>query len=398
MESTKATTGGGALPITAATVTTQTETRTVDNTTTATTTPPPTSTSQTQATAPQPEPEPQPQPEIQTQTQATTAQTLGYREKLDAGEENWKWKLGLRVALVVVVIIGTGCVGGAMVQIVQPSESYWMSYDLWLLWPALITFGVSFIWCLICILVLLLRRPPRPVHPGVAVGMDLVLWMGYIITTWLVVSACISALTLGSDGAIDSYSSYGYYTQASNGTWDNALYTAIKKKAGIEVTAAVCQGLALVLHFALFVWACVDTHRRRRSKTSVDAEKLAAEIIGRMVRDGAIIQAPGQAAQQQQPPPPQGWRYQQLPNQNQHMGQQQQLYQNQNQNPQYTVHQGPPPPIGQHPAMRGNQTVGDVSAIVEYYGGENASGGPAPPQQAATVEYYNEKSGPRHAI
>ncbi|KAF2793835.1 hypothetical protein K505DRAFT_305042 [Melanomma pulvis-pyrius CBS 109.77] len=415
----------------------------------------PTSIPQTQAQNPLPA-----QIYAQTPTQPQLP-TLSFREKLDAGEEHWLWKLSLRILLLVVAVIGTGCVGWA----VQTAQSEYYGYfedDQYFLSWALITFGISIVWTLICILVLLLRRPPRPVHPGVAVGMDLILWLAYIPTTLFAVAACITVLHYGTDDFFSNGSS-SYYNQAANGTWVynptgygaqracdsnststttsssrsrynsylvppfatcaeqdawvNALWAAGKRRVRVELTGVVCQGLAFILHFALFVWACVDTHRRNKRKTSGDAEKLAADIIGRMVRDGAIIQPPGMARMQ--------GGYQQLG-----QGQGYQGGWQQQQQP-YTVHYGPPPPLPQqqqqqllnqqHPVMRGARgPAAPVHQIVEHYGNEKGGRGlggpgpvsrtppsplsplpsPPPPQQQQTqvAEHYNEKAAPGHAI
>ncbi|KAF2177427.1 hypothetical protein K469DRAFT_677185 [Zopfia rhizophila CBS 207.26] len=267
--------------------------------------------------------------------EANSPQTSqNFRQTLDDGESHWLWKLSLRAALLVLGIIGVGCMGWA----VQTSTSNYYGYldDRWMACWSLITFGCSIIWCAICILVLLLRRPPRPVHPGVAVGMDLVLWLAFIPTMLFAVLACISVLEFGRGGVIDQYDAYGYYWQAPNGTWVynqteyaieyqrnrscdnpssnsyygygshefktcaevdayvNRFWKSLDRRAGVEITGTVCQGLALILHFALFVWACVDTHKRNSQKTSKEAEKLAASIVMNMVRNGAVVPALGQ--------------------------------------------------------------------------------------------------------
>jgi hypothetical protein len=72
----------------------------------------------------------------------------------------------------------------------------------------------------------------------------------------------------------------------------------------VELTGVVCQFFGIVLHFALFVWACVDTNRYNRTKVGKDAEKVAAGIIEKMVESGAIIRPPGQAYA-----PPQQYSY-----------------------------------------------------------------------------------------
>ena len=290
------------------------------------------------------------------------------------------------------------------------------------------------VWTLTYLLVLLARRPPRPVHPGVAVGLDLVLWLAYICTTLFVVVACVNVLSFGADGYIGRYSSSGSYTQTSDGTWVykptdymlsrgrerdcdtgytssssssyyrsygepefsscaeqdawvNALWRASRQRGRVEVTGAVCQGVCLVLHFILFVWACVDTHRRNRRRPTKEAEKLAAEIVGKMVRDGAILQAPSQ------------WRYAPL---NGQAPMQQNGWFGQGVGQGYTVHQGPPPPLvqGQHVMSGGRQGP----AVMEHYGDVKGVGlgGPGPLQQQQqrqpVVEHYGNEKGVRNVV
>jgi hypothetical protein len=281
--------------------------------------------------------------------------------------------------------------------------------------------------------------------------MDLILWLAYIFTTGLAALACVALVQFGADGFINKDISDGYYTQYPNGTWVynateyaqsyntartcngsssrsysyysyslpsfdnceqqdafvNLLWTSTKHRASVVLTGTVCQGLAFLLHFMLFVWACVDTHRRNKKKTNVDAEKLAADIIGRMVRDGAIVHPPGHAQ------PMQG-RYQQLPNHGPQTYLQQPWYDGQragNGQPAqaYTVHQGPPPPLPTqvHPAMRGaaqgppSRAPPPLPSITEHYAPAvnekgQGLGGPGPVRPVQTVvEHYggNEKAG-----
>lgn len=224
--------------------------------------------------------------------------------------------------------------------------------DSWALPWSLITFCISVLWCAVAILVLLFRK--KPVHPGVAVSMDLLLWLGYIPTALFAVVAVLSVLSWGEDGRISSYSSSGYYLQASNGTWIwnagsssstsprdcsgydsysnyyssrfnyygfkscaeqdaylNDIWQSKGRRAGIEMVVVVCQFVGLAFHIALFVWACVDTHYRNAKKVSKDAEQVAAEIVMNMVKSGAIIPAPSSG----QRPPMQYAQQQHYPNQ-----------------------------------------------------------------------------------
>ena len=77
---------------------------------------------------------------------------------------------------------------------------------------------VSLIWCLVVVLVLLLRRPPRAVHPGIAVGIDLVLWLAFIFT---LLFSVVSVLSVAEFDGPDYYSNRyeGSYSLAPNDTW-----------------------------------------------------------------------------------------------------------------------------------------------------------------------------------
>lgn len=253
----------------------------------------------------------------------------GFRQKLDAGERHWRWKVALRAFLIIVGIVGIGCVGFATAVARSEKLSYEYGFDdEWALSWCLITFAISVVWCAIVVLVLLIRK--APVHPGVAVSVDLILWLAYIPTALFAIVAVLSVISWGENGRIYSYSSSGGdYLQASNGTWVwnatqysssrntvrdcdsrssyssysfknceeqdayiNAIWESKGHRAGIEIAGVVCQFIGLVFHLGLFIWACVDTYYRNSKKVSKDAEQLAADIVMNMVKSGAIIPAP----------------------------------------------------------------------------------------------------------
>ena len=208
--------------------------------------------------------------------------------------------------------------------------------------------SISVVWCTICILMLLLRRPNAPVHPGVAVGLDLIIWLAYIVTGMIGLAAVYNISRMLDVGLMMDRSGGGY-REGRNGTlvWDpdpydvhhgrerdctygnryngygvkdfascaeqdafvNALWKQRQHRLNVVVTGSVCQFICLVLHFALFVWACVDTHRRNRRRVSKDAQKLANDIVLNMVKSGAVVRTHGDGQQlpllnAQQP---QGW-------------------------------------------------------------------------------------------
>jgi hypothetical protein len=163
------------------------------------------------------------------------------------------------------------------------------------------------------------------VHPGAIVGVDLILWLGLIVTGLFTVAA-IYIFNYSSD-----YS--GHYILANNGTWVykftyvansnggyrynttsgtysyhtnplnassvhrncepyfnscvkqdelvNRLWREKNRLEGLEITSAATQWLGVLLHFILFVWACVDTKRRNERKK----DRKAGEVAERVLRD-----------------------------------------------------------------------------------------------------------------
>jgi hypothetical protein len=274
--------------------------------------------------------------------------------KLNNADRYWKFKAALQAIAIITGLIGVGTIGWC-VSTTPINDDLTYGYDeYWTLWPSLITFAVSIIWCAACILGLIVRK--RPVHPGLRVSIDLLLWLGFLVTALFAMVSLMELLQWG-EGGMNNYgysSSYGDYELQANGTWVwetsrssssdsdsdsttsytrpcdrnsssysfsdtfsncaeqdayiNKLWQAKPHRASVETTGIVCQFFGLVLHFALFVWACVDCHRYNRSKISKDAEKMAANIVQTMITNGAIIPPPGQAHMRPVAP----WGHQQM--------------------------------------------------------------------------------------
>jgi hypothetical protein len=310
----------------------------------------------------------------------TTDEPLSMNDKLNAGDRYWKFKFALMAVLIITGLIGIGCFGWLITTpafaVADTNSSYY-----WALWPSLLTWTISIIWCGICIIVFVVRK--RTVQPGLRVSMDLLLWLAFIVTALFSLLALMTLMDWGRYGGPDEweydYSSSSYngdYVLASNNTWvwqENTAYITAPRdctssnspfsemhfkdcaeqdayinkvwaekshRYNVNLTGVVCQFFGLVLHFVLFVWACVDTNRYNRTKVSKDAEKIAAGIVQTMISNGAIIPPPGQAymrpdmGQMYYQAPPQGYPVQpmympQAPGQPQqfvqpqHMGQQQ---------------------------------------------------------------------------
>jgi hypothetical protein len=274
---------------------------------------------------------------------AEEPQTLN--AKLNDADRYWKFKGVLQAIAIITGLIGVGTIGWCVSTTPMNDEITYGYDEYWTLWPSLITFAVSIIWCVACILGLIVRK--RPVHPGLRVAIDLLLWLSFLITALFAMVSLLELLQWGEGGSLDGNgygysSSYGDYELQSNGTWVwensgdsdsssssssttstsytrpcdrsssysssygfancaeqdayvNKLWQEKPHRAGVETTGIVCQFFGLILHFALFVWACVDCHRHNRSKVSKDAEKIAATIVQTMISNGAVIPPPGQA-------------------------------------------------------------------------------------------------------
>jgi hypothetical protein len=261
---------------------------------------------------------------------------LTYNEQLNAVDRYWKFKMALQIAMIFASIIGISCLAWALATANKLHTDWgYGSEGSWALPWGLITFSISLVWCAVCIARLVLAK--HPVHPGVRVTMDLLLWLGFLVTALFTLYALFALLDWGSDGDIGyslGYStSYGDYVLQNNNTWVwetsgsnsgvtynrvcngsssytnyeplpfhncaemdayvNTLWHEKGNRARVELTAVVTQWLGFLLHFTLFVWACVDCHRDRHSKVSKDAEKLAAGIVQNMVQNGAVVPPPG---------------------------------------------------------------------------------------------------------
>lgn len=278
-------------------------------------------------------------------------------DKLNNVDRYWKFKGAIQVVAIVIALIGIGTIGWCVSSTPFNDNLTYGWDEYWTLWPALVTFAVSVIWCTACILFFVVKK--RSVHPGLRVALELLIWLSFIVTALFAMVSLFEIKQWGEYGNLDSSTPYGYsssyggYELQPNNTWVweppkdtsssssnypydddststisttytrpcdrnststyssysssyfsscaeqdayvNKLWAEKPHRYSVELTGVVCQWFLLVLHFTLFVWACVDCHRYNRSKTSKDAEKIAANIVQTMITNGAIVPPPGQA-------------------------------------------------------------------------------------------------------
>lgn len=255
-----------------------------------------------------------------------------FLQRVQAGDEHALWKLGIRACILAFDIIGIGCTAWLLSSLLGPSGVGSIYYDTgaYIIW-GLIPLGLSLIWCTIVLLAQILRKAKEPVHPGIPVGLDLVLWLAFVITALFAIGAAITeGYYTPEDIVYDSsytYSDgwYGKWQLTNNDTWVfeykcdtsygyacrpstkptrhcgpqfascaqedvfvNKLWHERTTREGTEYALAVVQWLNVLLHFTLFVWACVDTHRLNRRAREDKTQDVAERILKDMQEKGLI--------------------------------------------------------------------------------------------------------------
>ncbi|KAL9072403.1 MAG: hypothetical protein Q9161_003573 [Pseudevernia consocians] len=231
------------------------------------------------------------------------------RQEMYAEDPKFLWKYSLRALAIVLAIVSIGLIGWALAhQVIFPNNIYdnydyayydWpYNNDIWFLPWEFITLGLSVIWNVANILVLLLRN--RPIHPGANVACDLLLWLGLIVTG---IFATVGAETYfwwyPNDYASDQDDSPAYLT-LPNGTVigttsdpcqgftscaaQQSYNGAVNRKGVIIAVGAALGFIVLLMHFALFISACRYTNARRvNTKAAVIAERMYHEKVSRDV-------------------------------------------------------------------------------------------------------------------
>lgn len=125
--------------------------------------------------------------------------------------------------------------------------------------------GLSFIYSLVIIGVTL-GRGRRSFHPGWNVGIDLILWL-----LFLVFSIVVGVTTAGSYYLADNWGdimndeSYSYNAPSLDCSGDDCQEMAdeLRRIGAVLAAATAFSVILLVMHLAFFIHACVRTHRRR---------------------------------------------------------------------------------------------------------------------------------------
>ncbi|KAI1171466.1 hypothetical protein F4777DRAFT_591203 [Nemania sp. FL0916] len=122
----------------------------------------------------------------------------------------------------------------------QNSIQYWTAVA----YPALASF---ILWDIIEFIVIIVRgSTAKGVHPGAHVAVELILWLGSVVT--------ITFQAIRSD--------WGQLSEPDDETTDNETYSWVR----VALTQFSILGLLMVLRFVFLVRACVEVDRRKKDR------------------------------------------------------------------------------------------------------------------------------------
>lgn len=240
------------------------------------------------------------------------------RQEMYANDPKFLWKPTLRSLAIILSLTSIGLIGWSLTHQTIPYSnnpynnatevaiiSDW-SYDseIWFLAWEFLTLGLSILWNVANILVLLLRN--RPIHPGANVACDLLLWLGLIVTGIFATAAASQdfwwspdssydnndddddpSYYISANGTVGGYNyNYNYNTTFTPPCADclaqqHSYISALNHKGVVIAVGAALGFVVLLMHFALFVSACRFTNARRvnAKAATIVAERMYGEKV-----------------------------------------------------------------------------------------------------------------------
>ncbi|KAF6228169.1 hypothetical protein HO133_007899 [Letharia lupina] len=190
------------------------------------------------------------------------------RRQLNDHDRRWPIKLGLRALAVPLAFI-------AMILFAVTTSVSKMNYggNDWTDGLPLAPVLLALFYDPLVLFLTLFQRHGRPIHPGWNVGVDFLVW-GLAIPS-LVFSVgdgwfwYWQPVLVEFDGMVPC-DEYNYWSQICN----PLIYTLGRT----EIAANVFLALILIIHFTLFVYACIATHKLRKAKKLTAAERRNIEL------------------------------------------------------------------------------------------------------------------------
>ncbi|KLU85818.1 hypothetical protein MAPG_04838 [Magnaporthiopsis poae ATCC 64411] len=212
------------------------------------------------------------------------------RERLRASDERWAWKVAIRLLQCVAAVVGIACAAYILAKMADFD-------DMTLLGRNVVNelfiafFAVSFAWGVADILVRFLRHYSKPLHPLLILCVDFTFCCVLLYLIAAAVASILSVQRFGDDpGWLRIWhngTSRGPYNQDSNGVWVyaggsrkctpasdcaaqdaavNAAWSQKPARFALAIVIAAMLVVAGICHFALCVWAGVDSYTRRKRK------------------------------------------------------------------------------------------------------------------------------------
>ncbi|KAF2836361.1 hypothetical protein M501DRAFT_987524 [Patellaria atrata CBS 101060] len=221
-------------------------------------------------------------------------------------DKRWAWKFWLRVITFIFASVSLGCCAYVLAN---PRRGYrWSGYwDTLSMFVVMWPLGASVLWNLTAILTYVFST--GPIHPGAVVGLDLIIWLVLFLTG---IFGTIEGVQDAEWRARNYYgdSSYGDWrtingtdTWVPNGYGSDNEYACqpfdtcadsvkaqrqLTDRATVQLVGMAYLWLIVLLHFALFVCGCIDTHDRRAKAKTREATVIAERIISEMQARGQI--------------------------------------------------------------------------------------------------------------
>ncbi|KAL2044897.1 hypothetical protein N7G274_002672 [Stereocaulon virgatum] len=190
------------------------------------------------------------------------------RRRLDEHDRRWPFKFGLRAVATLFAFIAMVIFAAT----ISESKKNYGGND-WVDGMPLAPVLLALFYNPLVIFLTLYYRQGRPLHPGWHVGVDLFVWALAVPSIVFSVGDgwfwYWQPVLLEFDGIIPC-DAFNYWSYQCN----PLIYTLGK----MEIAANVFLALILFIHFALFVFACIATHRWRKAKKIAATERRNIEL------------------------------------------------------------------------------------------------------------------------
>ncbi|KAH7039603.1 uncharacterized protein B0I36DRAFT_357011 [Microdochium trichocladiopsis] len=161
------------------------------------------------------------------------------------------------------IVLGSASLVFSIILVALSAASWTLSdgYAYELVWVIPVA-GVAICWQVAEFITICARTGHKSIHPGAHVALHLLLWLGFLVNVILDGFNAGYLAEYLSDYDDYGYSPssyyYGYYNFMISGQYQSITYALLAFSA-----------LLLIIHFTLFVRACIETHKRNSADRAV---------------------------------------------------------------------------------------------------------------------------------